>query len=65
MVETKTQTLAELRREVLEEAAKLCDRIAVQNGPDNRKASNPRAAYQAGACKCAWELRQLARKTGR
>jgi hypothetical protein len=56
--------LADARRlavtETLDRVAKLCDSIAVKT-PDNRHATNPRAAYQAGAAKCAWEIRQLQR----
>ncbi len=44
--------------DALRRAAFLCDRLAL-GVPDNRHKDNPRAAYQAGAAKCAWEIRQL------
>lgn len=53
----------EARRErdvALSRAAVLCDRQALGR-PENRHKDDPRAAYQAGAAKCAWEIRQLAR----
>ena len=48
------------RDEALSRAAVLCDRLALGR-PENRYKDNPRAAYQAGAAKCAWGIRQLAR----
>lgn len=48
-------------RKVLERAAEICDRISLRK-PDNKHADKPRAAYRAGATKCAWELRQLAKR---
>jgi len=45
----------------LQLAVRVCDRLALGR-PDNRMADNPRAAYQSGAAKCAWELRQLIRQ---
>lgn len=58
------ERIAELeaeRRELLEKAAKLADRAALERGkPDNRFSDNPSAAYQAGACRAAWLIREFA-----
>lgn len=41
-------------------SAQEADAAALEGGrPDNLKATNPRAAYQAGACRAAWRIRSL------
>jgi hypothetical protein len=47
--------------DVLQQAAAICDKVALGRA-DNRFANKPRAAYQAAAAKCAWEVRQLAKR---
>ena len=68
MRETSAQVAKRAREEALKEAAEVCDRVALSMGtvesfPNNRRSRDPKATYKSGACKCAWEIRQLARKT--
>jgi hypothetical protein len=46
------------RRDGLDTAAKECDDEALRRN-DNRRHDNPRAAFQAAACRCAWRIRAL------
>lgn len=46
--------------EALTRAVAICDAVALRR-PDNLHKDDPRAAYQAAAAKCAWEIRELAK----
>ena len=51
--------LASGRRAALEQAAELCDGIALAI---KQHPKDPRAAYQSAACKCAWYIRALTKE---
>jgi hypothetical protein len=57
-VDELSYLLAKVRERTLAEAASICDRVALR-APTNRHQTDTRAAYQAGAASCAWEVRQL------
>lgn len=45
--------------------AALCDAEARRSdSPDNRRSSDLRAAFQSGACRCAWVIRQRSVQSG-
>lgn len=49
-----------------EACALVCDEVAlVQTKPDNIRAKDPRATAKSAACKCAWNIRQRGRTSGR
>jgi len=56
--------LLEVERGGLELAAAVADVAALDRGPDNRRSNDPVAAYQSGACKAAWRIREAAREYG-
>lgn len=45
-------------RQALETVVRICDEVA-RESPTNKNATDPRAAYRAGAATCAWRAREL------
>jgi|HubBroStandDraft_5_1064220.scaffolds.fasta_scaffold383402_2 hypothetical protein len=61
LLQSLVRLLQQVRGGALADAASTCDRVS-RGRPDNQFKDKPRAAYQAGACKAAYEIRKLAKE---